>query len=195
MPLVAWQCSKASDRKIHIPPNYVVKAATTQRKPPEVRICRLSIQGRGAWLHSNVRTTYQEWKSIPVLTLPKFEELSPQMGMRTSLEGTQASGAGGSHAQEANVADVSEGKPVSGEPMCSGFMTRSSSPAPWRCSACCTIEGCRHPCVSRRMTCRWWRRRPCAVARLQGMAAAPTAAPSPLRCPLLSTGAPPGAQR
>jgi hypothetical protein len=38
------------------------------------------------------------------------------MGMRTSLEGTQASGAGESHAQEANVAEVSEGKPVSGEP-------------------------------------------------------------------------------
>jgi hypothetical protein len=58
----------------------------------------------------------QEWKSIPVLPLPKSEALSPQMGMRTSLEGTQASGAGESHAQEANVAEVSEGKPVSGEP-------------------------------------------------------------------------------
>ena len=53
---------------------------------------------------------------MPGLTLPKFEALSPQMGMRTSLEGTQASGAGESHAQEANVAEVSEGKPVSGEP-------------------------------------------------------------------------------
>src|SRR5262249_56435581 len=31
-------------QKKHIPPNYVVKAATTQRKPPEVRICRLRNQ-------------------------------------------------------------------------------------------------------------------------------------------------------
>jgi len=38
------------------------------------------------------------------------------MGMRTSLEGTQASGEGESHAQEANVAEVSYGRPVSGEP-------------------------------------------------------------------------------
>jgi hypothetical protein len=35
--------------------------------------------------------------------------------MRTSLEGTQASGADESHTQEANVAEVSYGKPVSGE--------------------------------------------------------------------------------
>ena len=45
-----------------------------------------------------------------ILTLPKSEELSPQMGMRTRLEGTQTSGAGESHAQEANVAEVSYGK-------------------------------------------------------------------------------------
>ena len=32
------------------------------------------------------------------------------MGMRPSLEGTQASGAGESHAQEANVAEVSYGE-------------------------------------------------------------------------------------
>ena len=38
------------------------------------------------------------------------------MGMRTSSEGTQASGAGESHAQDANVAEVSYGKPVMGEP-------------------------------------------------------------------------------
>ena len=38
------------------------------------------------------------------------------MGMRTSLEGTQASSEGESHAQEANVAEVSYGKPVRGEP-------------------------------------------------------------------------------
>ena len=53
---------------------------------------------------------------FPILTLPKREELSPHVGMRTSSEGTQASGEGESHAQEANVAEVSEGKPVNGEP-------------------------------------------------------------------------------
>ena len=52
-------------------------------------------------------TTYQEVDGPPVLTLPKPGGLSPQAGMRTSLEGTQASGAGESHAQEANVAEVS----------------------------------------------------------------------------------------
>ena len=36
--------------------------------------------------------------------------------MRTRLEGTQASGAGESHAQEANVAEVSHGKTVIVEP-------------------------------------------------------------------------------
>ena len=48
----------------------------------------------------------------PVLTLPKSEELSPQMGMRTRLEGTQASGAGESHTQDANVVEVNYGEPV-----------------------------------------------------------------------------------
>ena len=52
----------------------------------------------------------------PVLTLPKREPLSIHVGMRTSLEGTQASGEGESHTQEANVAEVSYGKPVTGEP-------------------------------------------------------------------------------
>jgi hypothetical protein len=52
----------------------------------------------------------------PVLTPPKSEALSLQTGMRTSLRGTQASGAGESHAQDANVAEVSYGKPVMGEP-------------------------------------------------------------------------------
>ena len=37
-------------------------------------------------------------------------------GMRTSLEGTQASGEGESHTQDANVAEVSYGEPVIGEP-------------------------------------------------------------------------------
>jgi hypothetical protein len=36
--------------------------------------------------------------------------------MRTRLEETQASGAGESHAQQANVAEVSYGKPVMVEP-------------------------------------------------------------------------------
>jgi hypothetical protein len=36
--------------------------------------------------------------------------------MRPRLEGTQASGAGESHTQEANVAEVSYGKPVTVEP-------------------------------------------------------------------------------
>jgi hypothetical protein len=39
-----------------------------------------------------------------ILTLPKSERLSAQAGMRPSLEGTQASGEGESHAQDANVA-------------------------------------------------------------------------------------------
>jgi len=52
----------------------------------------------------------------PVLTLPKSQELSPEMGMRTRSEGTQASGAGESHTPEANVAEVSYGKPVVVEP-------------------------------------------------------------------------------
>jgi hypothetical protein len=51
-----------------------------------------------------------------VLTLPKSQELSPETGMRLSLEGKQASGEGESHAQEANVAEVSYGKPVMVEP-------------------------------------------------------------------------------
>jgi len=38
------------------------------------------------------------------------------MGMRTRLGGTQASGAGESHTQEANVAEVSYGKTVIVEP-------------------------------------------------------------------------------
>ena len=45
-----------------------------------------------------------------ILTLPKPEQLSALVGMRTRLEGTQTSGAGESHAQEANVAEVSYGE-------------------------------------------------------------------------------------
>jgi len=47
--------------------------------------------------------------------------------MRTRLEGTQASGAGESHTQEANVAEVSYGEPVIGEseyPRCHSSTTR-----------------------------------------------------------------------
>ena len=47
-----------------------------------------------------------------ILTLPKPEQLSALVGMRTRLEGTQTSDAGESHAQEANVAEVSYGEPV-----------------------------------------------------------------------------------
>jgi hypothetical protein len=49
-------------------------------------------------------------------TPPKSKAVSPQMGMRPSLRGTQASGEGESPTQDANVAEVSYGKPVSGEP-------------------------------------------------------------------------------
>ena len=52
----------------------------------------------------------------PILTLPKPGQLSAQVGMRTRLEGTQARGAGESHTQDANVAEVNYGKPVIGEP-------------------------------------------------------------------------------
>ena len=44
------------------------------------------------------------------------EQLSVQAGMRTRLEGTQASGESESHAQEANVAEVSYGETVTVEP-------------------------------------------------------------------------------
>jgi len=44
------------------------------------------------------------------------EQLSVQAGMRTSLEGTQASGESESHAHEANVAEVSYGETVIVEP-------------------------------------------------------------------------------
>ena len=45
-----------------------------------------------------------------LLTLPKPGQLSVQAGMRPRLEGIQASGAGESHTQEANVAEVSHGE-------------------------------------------------------------------------------------
>ena len=53
---------------------------------------------------------------LPVLIPPKREPRSAHAGMRTSLRETQASREGESHAQEANVAEVSYGKPVSDEP-------------------------------------------------------------------------------
>ena len=59
---------------------------------------------------------YLRLNGILVLTLPNPGRLSIQGGMRTRLEGTQASGAGESHTQEANVAEDSYGKPVMVEP-------------------------------------------------------------------------------
>ena len=45
--LTAFQAALPDSRgAAHIPPNYVVKDATTQRKPPDVRICRLRNQSR-----------------------------------------------------------------------------------------------------------------------------------------------------
>ncbi len=53
---------------------------------------------------------------LPVLIPPKREPRSAHAGMRTSLRETQASREGESHAQEANVAEVSYGKPVMANP-------------------------------------------------------------------------------
>ena len=53
---------------------------------------------------------------LSILTLPKRSPLLGYVGMRTRLEGTQTSGAGESHAQEANVAEVSYGETVMVEP-------------------------------------------------------------------------------
>jgi hypothetical protein len=36
--------SRGAHKKIYIPPDLVVKGITVQRKPPEVRICRLRSQ-------------------------------------------------------------------------------------------------------------------------------------------------------
>ena len=55
-----------------------------------------------------------EWTSCPYP--PKAWNAIVQAGMRTRLEGTQANGAGESHAQDANVAEVSYGKTVNVEP-------------------------------------------------------------------------------
>jgi hypothetical protein len=74
------------------------------------------VGGRGLCRTSKASKTCQEVSRLPVLTLPKSEELSLQMGMRTRSEGTQASGAGESHTQDANVAEVSHGKPVIVDP-------------------------------------------------------------------------------
>ena len=50
-----------------------------------------------------------------ILTLPNLGRLSTLGGMRTRLEGTQASGEGELHARDANVADSSYGEPVNGK--------------------------------------------------------------------------------
>jgi hypothetical protein len=48
--IVTYEAIRTWCRKFHIPPNYVVERVIAQRKPPEVRICRLSIQsGVGTW--------------------------------------------------------------------------------------------------------------------------------------------------
>ena len=68
-----------------------------------------------------------------ILPLPKPEQLSALGGMRTRLEGTQTRGAGESHAQEANVAEVSYGETVIVEPEYpdKSSATRRSSRAHW----------------------------------------------------------------
>jgi hypothetical protein len=55
---------------------------------------------------------------MELLSLPpqSLRRLSNSDGHEKSLGGTQASGAGESHPQDANVAEVSYGKPVIGEP-------------------------------------------------------------------------------
>ena len=75
----------------------------------------MELDGRGARPHSNYIRMYLEVNGLPVLTPPKPELLSAQVGMRTSLRGTQASGEGKSQAQDANVAEVSYGEPVIGK--------------------------------------------------------------------------------
>ena len=45
-------------RKGHIPPNYVVGHVTAQRKPPEVRICRLRNQSRVGTLPPSTSTPH-----------------------------------------------------------------------------------------------------------------------------------------
>ncbi len=71
---------------------------------------------RGARSPSNVEELYQDWNGSPVLTPTKPGRRSTQVGMSMSLGGTQRSGEAASHSQEANIAEVSHGKPVLGEP-------------------------------------------------------------------------------
>src|SRR6516165_4214833 len=70
---------------------------------------------RGARPSSKVVKHDLGLNGTPVLTPPKSEELSPQMGMRTRLRGTQARRADASHIQEAHVAEVFHGEPVIGK--------------------------------------------------------------------------------
>ena len=55
---------------------------------------------------------------MDILSLPpqNARRLSNSRGHEKSLGGTQASGAGESHTQDANVAEVSYGEPVHGKP-------------------------------------------------------------------------------
>ena len=73
-------------------------------------------RARRSTAQQNTLTTYQDLNGSPVLALPKPGQLSVQVGPRTSSEGTQASGEGESHTQDANVAEVNYGEPVIGKP-------------------------------------------------------------------------------
>ena len=42
--ITAWKA--VTTRKYHTPPDFVVRGVTAQRKPPEVRICKLRNQSR-----------------------------------------------------------------------------------------------------------------------------------------------------
>jgi hypothetical protein len=80
------------------------------------RITEGYLRRRGARPSSNVVKHDLGLNGTPALTPPKSEELSPQMGMRTRLRGTQARREDESHIQEAHVAEVSHGEPVIGKP-------------------------------------------------------------------------------
>ena len=98
------------------PRDHASQGSASRPGTPGGRIIEGHLRRRGARPSSNVVQHDLGLNGTPVLTPPKSEELSPQMGMRTRLRGTQARGAGESHAQEANVAEVSHGEPVIGKP-------------------------------------------------------------------------------
>ena len=51
-------------------------------------------RGRGARQHSSTGKHCHHWSGSDVLTLPKSEGLSPQIGIERSLKGTRARGEG-----------------------------------------------------------------------------------------------------